>query len=710
MIKNICFLILLIALSFHSSAQLEWKNFSIAGTIYNYHDDGDNIWLSSQGALFKFDKTNSDRQIFRPDNSPLKGIGIDGITQTDDGTLWFGSLRTGLYSLKNDTWTQYQNLGFGESLRIPKNLTSNGNEVWFSTRLNEGGNGPTLLINYNDGVFTDHSDKFPEGIGEFVVTDQNEIWMVSQNQLFKYDGINPAEIIETPILNNRNINQIEIDQSGNIYLMTTVTDNPQLGYSLAKFDGTSWKLFFPTPNQSTIVIGDDQNVYLNIVDSPGIFNVAIVQENIYTYLDSSLTDDIPGPHPRLRFVDSDSRFWFYSYVDDTQTTIYGVKDNEIQQLDTRLDQLSSNYLRSITEDCSGNILVGDHRRINIFEENKWSILDTNIYTTISTLVNNPVTCDIWFTGFSHDSELFQYDGTEIITHEIGGWGGFGIDISNSGKIVFASALNGLWISDDSEWLQYDQTNAPFPATNQFSTFLYHAIAANDGTIWVVAQDHSILRFLNDEWTIYNTFNSALSGMLNTLYEDNQGSIWTWSGSQIFEFKTDNWDNFEMPYEDIEISSMVQDAENNYWIATYNHGLFYWDRESFINYNLDNSNIGANYASDIFIDSEEQLWLLHNWGMSKAKSNTTSSKDIQDATTTKKLIISPNPTNNTISIKTPLVGNLRYELYSSNGNLVKTGNSRSGELIHLVDLPEGVYILKSKHEAEVYINRIIKSNF
>ncbi|MBK9299775.1 MAG: hypothetical protein IPN14_03975 [Bacteroidetes bacterium] len=64
--------------------------------------------------------------------------------------------------------------------------------------------------------------------------------------------------------------------------------------------------------------------------------------------------------------------------------------------------------------------------------------------------------------------------------------------------------------------------------------------------------------------------------------------------------------------------MIQDDYGNYWVSTYGDGLYYWDKESLINYNTENSGLRSNYLYDIHIDKNNKLWITESIGITSCE--------------------------------------------------------------------------------------------
>jgi len=708
MSKPTLLLLFFILNCFDSNAQFEWQNFSNPGVVYDMHFEDEAIWVSSQGALFSFD-TDGERQIFQPDNSPLKGIGVNDIVSASDGSIFFGSRTAGLFNLENQNWTQYRDIGLTQLVNHVRRIDTYNDGFWLLSQVTQPDGTKSLLVNFENDTFTDHSEKFPEPIIDFVSTNKNEIWLRSFNTLYLFDGEDQIEIIDSetvPFLANRNIVQMEKDDSGNLYLFTQVVLSPELGFSVIKYTGDTWHLFFPTFGSTNMVVGEDQNMYLAVFNQENYEQIAKLNELEFSFIDSSIIQLIPNQfQPRLKSVDKDGRFWFHT---SSEEKIYGVLDNDVETLDLELDNLSSNYPNDITEDCDGNIIVADNFDFRKYINEEWSITSLVNQSRVTEIFTDPQSCDTWFsTFFSSGTELFQYTGNELIEHLNGGFGGAGIDISENGNIVFGSIANGLGIYDSNEWTWFDNSNSPINTIEGLGSIITDVKTTKDGSIWLIQLDDILLRYLNDEWTSYDLDFEPNLFLLNRLYEDNQNNLWTWNGNKLFEYSNGSWLMHYIPFPNISVTSVVQDESSNYWISTTTHGLLRWDKSEYTIYNVDNSNIGTNYIEQVYLDQNENLWCLNNVGISTTKISNINSTNQQNIGESNKIYISPNPAANSIFVSQNSDEQFKYKIYSSKGDLVDFGEIYNSESINIEGLSNGLYILQISVKGEVNTVRFVK---
>lgn len=143
-------LLLLTALVLNAHAQLtDWENYTMNGWIRQMTQDGENLWLATNGGLVKYNKQTGEHKLFTHSNSGLcsndllsvachggkvlVGSNYDGVSEFDgstfktynvvnapfrsnqafeevvydaDGNLWLGALWN-LYKYDGTNWVEY---------------------------------------------------------------------------------------------------------------------------------------------------------------------------------------------------------------------------------------------------------------------------------------------------------------------------------------------------------------------------------------------------------------------------------------------------------------------------------------------------------------------------------------------------------------------------------------------------------------------------
>jgi len=150
-----------------------------------------------------------------------------------------------------------------------------------------------------------------------------------------------------------------------------------------------------------------------------------------------------------------------------------------------------------------------------------------------------------------------------------------------------------------------------------------------GYLWVGTYN-GLNKFDGKNFTTYltdpNDSTSIPSNIVHDIYVDKKGILWflTELGFCSYNRNEDNFRNYKMQppenYEDTyrHIRSMARDSSGNLWLGTYRSGLLKYNikEDNYTWYQHDSANansITSNKINRILIDTEERLWICHEFG-------------------------------------------------------------------------------------------------
>ncbi|MDY7395009.1 two-component regulator propeller domain-containing protein [Aureibaculum sp. 2210JD6-5] len=147
-------------------------------------------------------------------------------------------------------------------------------------------------------------------------------------------------------------------------------------------------------------------------------------------------------------------------------------------------------------------------------------------------------------------------------------------------------------------------------------------------LWIGTGAEGLDRFDLRTKTFYNYKNnpnddkSIPSNIVMNVFEDNDKNVWTGNfKNSIVGYKKEKSDDFlkaklanpfTQHFNALSIFAMLEDAIHNIWVATYNHGLFKYNKQTFKFEHFTKSNTNNQLSSDtilsIFADSSNNLWI------------------------------------------------------------------------------------------------------
>ena len=216
--------------------------------------------------------------------------------------------------------------------------------------------------------------------------------------------------------------------------------------------------------------------------------------------------------------------------------------------------------------------------------------------------------------------------------------------------------------------------------------------AKDSSLWIIGENgyrqNAIFILKNEEWTYITHDDLMLSDSIHSfIYEDSSSNIWLRHGSGLLKFNGTTWTKYQIPFE---FNSILENDQDEFWIASRSEGLVFWDLENFTFYNTTNSGILADRCSNLQLTQDGYLWISHFiFGLSKMKIETSSTQS--SPTATPPFILYPNPSSGTFSVQHEKATQRKYEVYTITGELVLSHHS--DKEVWSANLHPGMYIVK-----------------
>jgi len=255
--------------------------------------------------------------------------------------------------------------------------------------------------------------------------------------------------------------------------------------------------------------------------------------------------------------------------------------------------------------------------------------------------------DNFFTFYSHQQNEFSNNVTSILINEKIKWFGtenglLKIDLNTKQKWDFYNAKNkfitdkitALYQSDSvtlivgtekSGAYSLDIKKAEFKklflSSDELSNHINH-ISGFDN-ILVLATKNGIFKINPDKkmTTHFTTENGLTHNNINQVFVDKAKNIWVATHSnfiscidnndQIKNIKVYNGNDL------INITGVLQDAKNKFWLSTFGNGIFIINGNDVENITTQNG-LKSNYCYAIIVDGSENIWVGHRQGLSRIK--------------------------------------------------------------------------------------------
>jgi len=204
-----------------------------------------------------------------------------------------------------------------------------------------------------------------------------------------------------------------------------------------------------------------------------------------------------------------------------------------------------------------------------------------------------------------------------------------------------NSINSLTLDNDNLWVGlnsgllklntidgskafYNRINSPLP-----ESWISDVAVDGNGIKWITTWiKGTLLRFDDNQWIIYDEYNSPLPGngcSLTNVEIGNNNDIWLSTAcinTGLIKFDGVNWMVYQTSNSGIPSNYIfaMYCSGNKVWMTS-SLDLFSFDGTNWTIYNTENSNISGHTIFDIDEDSQGNIWLLHGNGVEKFDGHT-----------------------------------------------------------------------------------------
>ncbi len=596
------------------SSQFYWKNYANDFIIEDLIQIGDDMWIGSQGGLMKYNLSTGQKEIFQPWNSPLKGDEVTGMAKGLDGSLWIGVRYGGLFNYNNGLWTRYSNFLNDDFTSVTNIIPRENGDVWF---LVEKG-GCTIchrLFRLKDRSikeFTGYEINNDRTFHDYTFEGEDKIFLAQYGKVSIY-SISQEKVItdfeSISFVPEDNNYKLSTDKNGNVILAGVL--------GMYKYEDEKWLRINEFNAMSIFTKHKDNqgNLY---------FQSYLGGEISFVKYDGTQTtiiyaNDLPlHPYtpfgPRLMSIDDNGHLWFSIYSSPLEPSIWKLKDNEWQPINTQIIPLSTNYLSKSISDCDNNIWFTGSYGVDIYKNNHtWQHIPLeydNVFSSEDIEVD-PTTCGVWVTNVGNQKSnqtpgLVYIEDGQVTEYLHNHSNVYNVEVDQMGDVFISSWGHGLGVYKNESWTWYNENNSPI------KSIIYEMDLDEKGNLYIATQNQGLLKF--DGFNFY-TLGYGLAGASKCYYTyvDNDGLVWLQTNNGLALFNGLDWINYSDIFPEETINSIKQDQKGNYWISTWNDGLYYWDKQTLINFDNENSGLRSRGLRNVDIDANGTLWVIESRG-------------------------------------------------------------------------------------------------
>ncbi|MDX9977600.1 MAG: two-component regulator propeller domain-containing protein, partial [Candidatus Cloacimonadales bacterium] len=567
-----------------------------------------------------YDGTNW--EIFNTSNSQIPSNQINDLKVDKNNNVWICTANGGLAKLSDDMgWTIYNTTN---SLLPVNDINTiefdDYNNKWVGTK-----NG-LLLLDADNNWYIFNSQNTPltnNDILSIAIENINGTyikWIGTANSLFRYDDWNMEWIrynTSNSVITGNTINNIHIDNRRNKWL-AVYNKNTNTGGGLIKIDSLNvWSIYttensnIPSnyvydidsdPNESNypVWIATDNGIAKLTGSTWTLYNTNNTQGQLESnsIFSVKIQDNFKWIGTDKKLISLSGNNWnSYSFLNS------GLPNNKINTIVSK--RVNDNYVR----------WIGTSVGLTCFDGVNWTVFNVANSALPSNNISSLTLDDfgkLWVGTKPYQNlggGLAKYDIEEdfwivynTINSELS---------SNTITALKTDKFHNIWvgteggglikISNQDEWQNYNESNSQIP-----SNVVKDINIDNNDVLWV-ATDYGLCTYnpITDRWEIFNKYNTPLpdNDIKKINFSPDFKTAWIASDAGLVKKQNNTWvvyniSNSELPTNII--NDVKQDSSGFVWIATAS-GVVKTDEFSWQNYNSSNSNLTDNNVKLVLLE-------------------------------------------------------------------------------------------------------------
>ena len=541
----------------------EWRNYTNGSIIGAIADDGQTIWIATNGGLMKIDKSTDEISYLNMANSGLPQNDLKALALDDQNCLWIATGSKGLVKYDGVDWTLFQKSNsWIPSTKINSIAIDSNHTLWIGTQ-------DSGLVKFDGHEWIVYNEELPQNnIWALVIDRNNHVWMaVKENGIAKFDGTDWTFYnMSNSGMPSNLVTSIVIDKKNNVWVGASV---------LAKFDGENWSVFdsynSDLPGKVSILSVDSKDhIWVGTIYGLGLGEFDGQYWKNYNFINSGL------PHHYVAFihVDKDDNKWISVSSPKAEYIFSKFSGNEWIRYNTSNSSLLDNIIFDIEIDKDNNKWFAS-QGLSKYDDRKWTVYSPSGYTSSVQGYIRGLTLDksgnLWI---GEDYKLVKYDGVHSTVY----------DGRGNGRIRTLAVD-----SNDNVWIGFEKIHG------------YHGTYFGGG----------LVKFDGTKGTLYNQSNSGLIfHSVTSLVVDLEGYIWIGSEYEngIMRYDALNCDFYETSGKVLDI---CVDGDNRKWFGT-TQGIIIYDGTTWEVIDTLNSGLPHNSVHSIMFGENEDIW-IGTWG-------------------------------------------------------------------------------------------------
>jgi ligand-binding sensor domain-containing protein len=700
--------------------QNKWRNYLDAASLQSSEmvKSGDNLWLSTNGGLLRYNTTTGKHDVFQPDSCAMKGVKVTSVCSDSMGGVWFATNAFGLQHFDGTTFRWWPTKTSGEPFSwLRKIQLDKQGRLWMLNQTADVGASPKAeILVFQNGQFRSYAQDSIAFERDFAVDKDGVCWSIQEDyfpnqrtSVSAYDSRN-GQITKFDFLNS----PLKLAY-GHVLLRTDNVGNVWTTYSSEIYPTKLFLQLVSLQNWRTYVFTNDRNVYNPsdfTFDNQGGMHI-VNSDYYFTFRDSSWLQRSTGDYFYGRFLS----------IDATKSWALGATAGLINQ-SAHLIKIEGNS-RQLMSFKSAKTLINQAERSYTIFGNDTRTTDLHCQTfdfdgrqfKPNKLTGSQGAFDgdslLWLAGLNYISQFdFRTNMGQAITTQrvvsdkilVDKW---------ANKWVYGGNYKGLFMLTPSRDLSFFNFS-----TNDLGTYVSDFAIDTAGNIWALSDSGLVKRNARTQtWAIVRLPDTLRNYRMHYINIDEGNHIWLvgdygtcleyseQNGIKRLDYNqvsTPSRSNFENIFD-----RFVTYRNGVWWFAT-RYGLVRYDGVNYQRFDANNSPMATKNIRGIFTDKLGNIWLNHPYGLTVFNDNNlvdlvTSTKEIAQEATNIPHQFFPNPLSNQGILRFDNPQNQLFELqiFNANGQILRQQKTTSHQfLIDNKDFTQGIYFYVFKNEGKI----------
>lgn len=434
-----------------------------------------------------------------------------------------------------------------------------------------------------------------------VQDDKGYIWVGTGYGLNRFDGQRFKQYYEENGLANNRVNALHQDKYGRIWIGT------ESGISIFEDDTLTTPDFleqFSRDAITSIFFDSEENLWIG-TDGSGIWKIN-EDQSVY-----SVDERYGLPVERVRAIDQseDGSVWLGSREGLTKI---GSREGDVEFFASRFGAPELR-IRDLDAETANRIWIATRKGLVLFNEGVFTLFDEESGLMDERVQSVTVESEnrIWL-GTESGVSLFDGEKFENYTREDGLPASIIYDTlkDREGNIWFGTLGGGISMYIGDYFRSFDIENG---LTNNVITGFGED---SSGNIWMATYGGGALRYNGSEFDVFNENEGLSDNKVYSITEDSQNRIWIGNSGGVNIYDNGNLTTFnDIDYPLESVRRVFEDEDTGeFWIATYNDGVFRYNKSGYIRYHAGNGLLN-NTVMDIKKDENGDIWLATYGGVS-----------------------------------------------------------------------------------------------